>query len=72
MQNTWRTPAAALLVLLILVAVRPADAAPAAAAVQQQLARQTGQLRASGGLYVQGLALASGQLQPREVSADVV
>ncbi len=41
-----------------------AGATPSPAAVQQELANQAGRLRASGGLYVQGLALASGSLLP--------
>jgi len=41
-----------------------AAAAPPEPAVQQELAVQVGQLRASGGFYIQGLAIASGSLLP--------
>lgn len=64
MQKAGRKPVAALLVLLGAALARDALAAPPAAAVQQQIAIQTSQLRASGGLYIQGLALASGSLLP--------
>lgn len=56
--------AAARFMLLAVIAAGPASAAPAVEAVQQQLAAQAGQLRESGGLYIQGLALASGRLLP--------
>jgi murein L,D-transpeptidase YcbB/YkuD len=64
MQKARRKPLAALLVLLISALARDGVAAPPAVAVQQQIAVQASQLRAGGGLYVQGLALASGSLLP--------
>jgi len=68
MQNHPRHSApfllALLLALLWLGFTPPAKAAPAERAVQQQLAVKVGQLRASGGLYIQGLAIASGSLLP--------
>ena len=64
MQKARRKPLAALLVLLIAALARDGLAAPPAVAVQQQIAVQAAQLRAGGGLYVQGLALASGSLLP--------
>ena len=62
MQKARRKPLVALLVLLISALARDGVAAPPAVAVQQQIAVQASQLRAGGGLYVQGLALASGSL----------
>ena len=53
-----------LLAFLGLMSAPPASAGPAELAVQQQLQVQVGQLRASGGLYIQGLAIASGSLLP--------
>lgn len=64
MAKTAQRPFAALLVLLMAAFARDAAAAPSAAAVRQQLLLQAGQLREGGGLYVQGLALASGSLLP--------
>ena len=66
MQNHPRTAVALVLAFLGLgLAVAPvALAAPAERAVQQQLVVQVGKLRASGGLYLQGLAIASGSLVP--------
>lgn len=70
MQYSMRRPVAGLrgtamtVVLVLASGWLPAWPAPAGEAVQQALAAQVGQLRASGGLYVQGLALASGNLLP--------
>jgi murein L,D-transpeptidase YcbB/YkuD len=66
MQNHFpRGRALPLTLLWLWVAlVAPAGAAPAEQAVQHQLAAQLGQLRAEGGMYVQGLALATGNLLP--------
>ncbi len=66
MQNHPCTAVALVLAFLGLgLAVAPvALAAPAERAVQQQLVVQVGKLRASGGLYLQGLAIASGSLLP--------
>ncbi len=64
MAKAGLSPVAALLVLLFAAPARDAVALPPPAAVQQQIEVQAGQLRASGGLYIQGLALASGQLLP--------
>lgn len=57
-------PVGPLLAMLIAAFSGHAAAAAPAAAVQQQLELQAGQLRESGGLYIQGLALASGRLLP--------
>ncbi|MEO7387730.1 MAG: L,D-transpeptidase family protein [Gammaproteobacteria bacterium] len=57
-RTLWLTP-----VLLALLTL-PVATRAAPAAVQQQLELQVAQLRADGGMYVQGLALASGQLLP--------
>lgn len=64
MQRTGRRPSGVVLGLLILALAGPVAAAPGPAAVQQQIAAQAGQLRESGGLYIQGLPLASGRLLP--------
>lgn len=64
MQNHSRCPVATLLAFLCLGYAQLAAAGPVDTAVQQQLAVQVGQLRASGGLYIQGLAIASGSLLP--------
>jgi len=56
-------PIAAFLLTLLLVPSGAGSAAPAAA-VQQQIESQAGELRESGGLYLQGLAVASGRLLP--------
>ena len=64
MQNHLRHSVALLLAVLGLGSAHLAVAAPTEAAVQQQLAAQIGQLRATGGLYIQGLAIASGSLLP--------
>jgi len=66
MQNHPRPAVALLLALLGLgLGLSPVTlAAPAEGAVQQQLVVQVGKLRASGGLYLQGLAIASGSLLP--------
>jgi len=62
MAKAARRPVA---VLLLMAAFgRGAAAVPPAAAVQQQIAAQAGALRASGGAYIQGLAVASGTLLP--------
>jgi len=53
-----------LAVTLLALAPGPARAAPDPRAVAAEIAVQAGQLRESGGLYVQGLALASGDLLP--------
>jgi murein L,D-transpeptidase YcbB/YkuD len=63
--QTTRCRAALPLALLCLATVAAgARAAPPPAAVQQQIAAQAAQLRSSGGLYLQGLAIASGRLLP--------
>ncbi len=59
-----RIPVTLLLLLAVLVSAQSAAAAPAPSAVQQALVEQVGQLRASGGLYLQGLAIATGGLLP--------
>jgi len=64
MQNHPRSAVALLLALLGLGLSPVTLAAPAEGAVQQQLVVQVGKLRASGGLYLQGLAIASGSLLP--------
>ena len=64
MQNRSLPGVIAVVILLQLATGGPAAAAPSVAAVQAQLQAQTSQLRASGGLYVQGLAIASGSLLP--------
>jgi L,D-transpeptidase YcbB len=65
MHNAARMPVAVLLALMTAGFAGPALAAvPPAVAVQQQIAVQAGELRESGGLYIQGLALASGTLLP--------
>jgi murein L,D-transpeptidase YcbB/YkuD len=64
MQNDPRHSVALLLALIGLGLAPLAMATPAEPAVQQQLAARVGQLRASGGLYIQGLAIASGILLP--------
>ncbi len=59
------TPLAAVFLLLACLAGgSSATAAPAPSAVQQALEHQVGQLRASGGVYLQGLAIATGDLLP--------
>lgn len=68
MQDTGRQALAALGLALLCLAGQ-VRAAPAAEAVQQQLAAQAGQLRTSGGLYLQGLAIASGPLLPEFYAA---
>lgn len=64
MAKAGRRPLVALLALLVAVFARDGLAAPPEAAVQHQIGSQVEQLRQSGGLYVQGLALASGNLLP--------
>jgi murein L,D-transpeptidase YcbB/YkuD len=62
MEKAGRRPVA--VVLLMAAFARDAGAVPPAAAVQQQLVVEAGELRASGGRYIQGLAVASGTLLP--------
>ena len=64
MQNRPLHGLPALLTALLACSPHPAAGAPAAQAVQQQLTTQAGDLRASGGVYLEGLALASGRLLP--------
>ncbi len=69
MQNHPLQRAPVLLALLLACSPHPAAAGPAAEAVQQQLAAQAGQLRSSGGVYIEGLAIASGRLLPEFYAA---
>ena len=67
MQADPLRPSRPLFVLLLLAvsgALHTAAAAPAPSAVQQALEQQVSQLRSSGGLYVQGIAIATGELLP--------
>ncbi len=64
MQNRPRHCLPALLTLVFGCFSHPAAGAPAPEAVQQQLTAQAGDLRSSGGVYIEGLALASGRLLP--------
>ncbi len=64
MQNRPRHCLPALLTLVLGCFSHPAAGAPAPEAVQQQLTAQAGDLRSSGGAYIEGLALASGHLLP--------
>ncbi len=64
MQNRPPHFVPALLSLLFACLPHPAVAVPTAEAVQQQLAAQAGDLRSKGGVFIEGLALASGRLLP--------
>lgn len=64
MQNRPHPYVPALLTLVLVCSPHPAAAVPDALAVQQQLAARAGQLRASGGVHLEGLAVASGGLLP--------
>ena len=69
MQNRPLPSVPVLLTLLLVCSPHPAAAVPAAAAVQQQLTVQAGQLRSRGGVYIEGLAVASGGLLPEFYAA---
>ena len=64
MQNRSLQHVPALLTLLLVCSPHPAAGAPTPQAVQQQLTARAGDLRSSGGVYLEGLVLASGRLLP--------